>query len=240
MKKIIILGAGPTGLGAAYRLKELGYNNWQIYEKNDFVGGLSASFKDNFNAVAKRIYAHDERQLISKAYAGGVNRVLQNSLEEKLGVTTRIPHDFIQAAYDEEDSMLWLRKETKEASMSVVFQKVDYTSKDQLSEDFIKSKLNAFGKKYVTTDVKGAYLVVNDVDLPTYHYTKEINGQYAFEIRGIWETENDFMGGPYFSYAILSEDQKSVLIVHCFTYAPGTTKRDLMQQLELIPQSVAF
>jgi protoporphyrinogen oxidase len=47
MKKIIILGAGPTGLGAACRLHELDYKNWHIYEKNDHVGGLSASFQDD-------------------------------------------------------------------------------------------------------------------------------------------------------------------------------------------------
>jgi len=46
-KKIIIIGAGPTGLGAAYRLHELGYLNWEIYEKNPYIGGLAASFKDN-------------------------------------------------------------------------------------------------------------------------------------------------------------------------------------------------
>lgn len=45
--KILILGAGPTGLGAAYRLRELGYRNWQIFERNDYVGGLAASFKDD-------------------------------------------------------------------------------------------------------------------------------------------------------------------------------------------------
>lgn len=45
-KQIIIIGAGPTGLGAAYRLKELGYENWVIYEKEDYIGGLSSSFKD--------------------------------------------------------------------------------------------------------------------------------------------------------------------------------------------------
>jgi protoporphyrinogen oxidase len=46
MKKIVILGAGPTGLGAAYELRKLYYKNWQIYEKNNYIGGLSASFKD--------------------------------------------------------------------------------------------------------------------------------------------------------------------------------------------------
>ncbi len=45
-KKIVIIGAGPTGLGAAYRLHEEGHDNWQIFEKNHYIGGLSASFKD--------------------------------------------------------------------------------------------------------------------------------------------------------------------------------------------------
>lgn len=38
-KKIVIIGAGPTGLGAAYRLHELGYDDWVLYEKS----GMSAA-----------------------------------------------------------------------------------------------------------------------------------------------------------------------------------------------------
>lgn len=45
-ERIIIIGAGPTGLGAAYKLKELGYENWAVYEKEEYIGGLSSSFKD--------------------------------------------------------------------------------------------------------------------------------------------------------------------------------------------------
>ena len=45
--RIIIIGAGPTGLGAAYRLKELGLNDFTIYEQADYVGGLATSFKDD-------------------------------------------------------------------------------------------------------------------------------------------------------------------------------------------------
>ena len=47
MPKILILGAGPCGLGAAYYLNTLGYEHWQLYERNPYVGGLSASFLDD-------------------------------------------------------------------------------------------------------------------------------------------------------------------------------------------------
>ncbi|MGH2626049.1 MAG: NAD(P)-binding protein, partial [Anaerolineales bacterium] len=44
--RIVILGAGPTGLGAGYRLQELGLTDWTIYEASGHVGGLAASHRD--------------------------------------------------------------------------------------------------------------------------------------------------------------------------------------------------
>ncbi len=44
--KILIAGAGPTGLGAGYRLDELGAG-FRILEPNPSVGGLSRSFTDD-------------------------------------------------------------------------------------------------------------------------------------------------------------------------------------------------
>ncbi len=41
--RILIIGAGPTGLGAAYRLRELGYRNFRVLEARDRVGGLASS-----------------------------------------------------------------------------------------------------------------------------------------------------------------------------------------------------
>lgn len=44
--KYLIVGAGPTGLGAAWRLKELGEHDFLVLEANSYAGGLSASFQD--------------------------------------------------------------------------------------------------------------------------------------------------------------------------------------------------
>ncbi len=42
-QKIVIIGAGPTGLAAGYRLRELGHTNFVILEASDHVGGLASS-----------------------------------------------------------------------------------------------------------------------------------------------------------------------------------------------------
>jgi protoporphyrinogen oxidase len=44
--KIVILGAGPTGLGAAHRLQELGIP-FKLFEKELHAGGLASSFVDS-------------------------------------------------------------------------------------------------------------------------------------------------------------------------------------------------
>lgn len=44
--QILILGAGPTGLGAAHRLHEAGHTDWQLLEAAPQAGGLAGSFVD--------------------------------------------------------------------------------------------------------------------------------------------------------------------------------------------------
>lgn len=50
-QKIVIVGAGPTGLGAAYRLAELGHPDWEIFERDDHVGGLASSYTDEHGFI---------------------------------------------------------------------------------------------------------------------------------------------------------------------------------------------
>ncbi len=47
MPRIVIIGAGPTGLGAGYRLAELGHPSFRVYERHPYVGGLAHSFVDD-------------------------------------------------------------------------------------------------------------------------------------------------------------------------------------------------
>jgi protoporphyrinogen oxidase len=45
-RRLAIVGAGPTGLGAACRLAELGLRNFTLFEREAHAGGLASSFRD--------------------------------------------------------------------------------------------------------------------------------------------------------------------------------------------------
>lgn len=44
--KFVIIGMGPCGLGAAWRLQELGHHNYKVFERLAHPGGLASSFVD--------------------------------------------------------------------------------------------------------------------------------------------------------------------------------------------------
>ena len=43
----LIIGAGPTGLGAAWQLAALGVDSWGLVEATARPGGLASSFEDD-------------------------------------------------------------------------------------------------------------------------------------------------------------------------------------------------
>ncbi len=44
--RIVVIGGGPTGLGAAHRMQELGHDDWVLLEGGDHFGGLASSVVD--------------------------------------------------------------------------------------------------------------------------------------------------------------------------------------------------
>jgi protoporphyrinogen oxidase len=83
--RVVVIGAGPTGLGAGYRLQELGYDAWVILESSDAIGGLARSFTDAgftydigghvlfshypyYDAVVDSILGEDYTELVREAW----------------------------------------------------------------------------------------------------------------------------------------------------------------------------
>ncbi|MFL5576700.1 MAG: protoporphyrinogen/coproporphyrinogen oxidase [Gemmatimonadaceae bacterium] len=93
-KKIVIIGAGPTGLAAGYRLRELGYRNFVMLEARDKVGGLASSERSPngftydigghvlfshykyFDALFDRLMGDDYQELLRESWVWMEDRFL--------------------------------------------------------------------------------------------------------------------------------------------------------------------
>ncbi len=218
-----------------------GRNKWaqgqlQIYLFGFGEAALEENIKKNFPVIAKKVQDFDRKQVASAAYVIGENQVSSQTVRQNIGINFKVPRDYKIAV--EEDDFIWLRKETREISSNIMLHKIPYTNKEQLSKEGIKEIRNQLGKKYITTEIKGAYMRINDEDLPLFVETIQLNGSYALEARGIWDIVNDFMGGPFISYLVLDEENGALYFADGFVHAPGVQKRDFMQQLEYIFKSL--
>lgn len=62
--------------------------------------------------------------------------------------------------------------------------------------------------------------------------TLEINGRKWIETRGLWETENYFMGGPYVSFTTIDDRTSRVFVLDCYVFSPKKAKRNFLRALE--------
>ncbi|MFK7808092.1 MAG: DUF4837 family protein [Saprospiraceae bacterium] len=219
----------------------MGKNKWASGQTLVYLFGnsekeLADNIKIKFPAISRRVIEADEDIVEGTVYASGDGKELSTQIKENLGITIRVPDDYILAL--EDGNTMWLRKETDFISANIFLHKLKYQSKDQFTKDGIKAIRDSLGKKYVSTEIKETYMRTNDQDLPMLTQVLSLNGNYSVEARGIWDIVNDFMGGPFISYLIHNEATGDLLFVDGFVHAPGKKKRDYVQQLEYIFKSI--
>lgn len=200
---------------------------------------LANAIRTNFPTIAKRINQHDSKNLSATVYGlQEDNFKLSKLVVDSFGMNIKIP-GLYQLAMSK-PNFLWLRMDNKEVNQSIVIRKFPYKNKNQFAMDSIIRMRNEYGKEFIRTGFDDAYMSTNVIDLPTYEYTYYQNGVYTKEVRGIWETVNDFMGGPFVSYLMHNESKGEVVFIDVFVFAPGKEKRDFVQQLDCIVKTASF
>ncbi|MDX1665680.1 MAG: DUF4837 family protein [Saprospiraceae bacterium] len=209
-----------------------------IYQFAPSEDELIEAIVEDFPKVKKRFNQADRSRIEATVFVGGEDRKLMEEVRQEMGVRMRIPSDYVMAI--SEDNFTWLRRETAETSSNLMMTRIPYDDQSQLSKSGIISLRDSLGREYVSSTLPNTYMKVNDTDLPVIVSTVSIDNKYALEARGIWEIENDFMGGPFISYLIHNPNREELLFVDGFVYAPGEDKRDLMQQLEFVISTINF
>ena len=136
------------------------------------------------------------------------------------------------------DSLLVTSFEYPLATQGIAIYSYPYTGKSDFERDNLIKQRNNFVKN-IPGPSDGSYMKTVDVYTPEVKY-KRINGRFWAEMRGFWDLEGDFMGGPMLSWSTLDTENNKVICIDCYVFSPKHGQRDLLRGLEHLIYSVEF
>lgn len=104
---------------------------------------------------------------------------------------------------------------------------------DPFTLDKIVAHRNAILKENVPGMFDGTYMTTSEFFTPTIEYLK-YRGRDLVQVRGMWEVQNDFMGGPFVSHSFYSPDGREIYVAEAWVYAPQFDKRQYLRQVESV------
>jgi hypothetical protein len=91
--------------------------------------------------------------------------------------------------------------------------------------------------RYVKGPREGSYMTIAKLYNPIVYELKN-NNMEVVELRGLWELENGYMGGPFVSHSVYDEKRGRIVTVDGYIYYPNQKKRTKLKQLEAIIYSM--
>jgi Domain of unknown function (DUF4837) len=162
-----------------------------------------------------------------------------SKIKTRFAIDLKVPNTF-KSVY-KTSRFVWLKKEITSGNTSLLLYQIPFTAfnqKDDATSSITKIR-DSIGSLYVHGRVKNSRMITENAYAPYLSYTV-IDKRYAYETKGTWEMENDFMAGPFINYFILDNPNKRIIVAEGFCYAPSKEKRDLMFELEAIIKTIKF
>lgn len=184
-----------------------------------------------------RLFHENEIQRLQRTFRQAANTQIRNKLMKEYGISLVFPDGFFFAKQLKNFS--WVRKETRKYGQGLLLRVEEYTDTSQFSTREILSRRNSITENFIAGPTEGSYMITSDVIPPKVERTT-FKGSFAVKIRGLWELENGFMGGPYMSYTFVNKERNKLYTLDGYVYAPGQDKRDKLLQMEAIMNTFKF
>lgn len=189
-------------------------------------------FLDQQNEFIPLLYDNDLKRL-QAFYQNNKNAGIEAKIKEKFGYSISVPQHYFIAR--EEPNFMWLRFKTAKNDRFIMIFKTPL--KDLNKESLIKNR-NEITKNYIPGAIKGSYpIIAENEDFPLYSPIN-IGSKQGFELRGMWESVKDHMGGSFYSFSFLDPTGENCITIDGFVYAPQEQKRDYIREVEAIVKSL--
>lgn len=198
-------------------------------------------------ANAEELFKENASQIISVIEGAERERILNNNsryssataeqaVQKIFGGSPVFPQE--TKIFKQTDNFIWLATCNSDYIKQYI---ILYKYPVEKGENMMsRSSLLEHNRKAINSNIPGtrdgSYMTHSLYIDPTVQYLKYNNKSLA-EIRGLWEVENDYMGGPFIAHVLYSPDGKYMVGIEGFVYAPKFDKIQYMRAVEAIVYS---
>jgi hypothetical protein len=199
------------------------------------------------NTLAKKIKTHGqriidnynnkERQRITKGILNAfTTKTLVQSIEKEHPYTLKIPFGYRLA--DNQKDFVWFRQINPADDKDIFIATKQYVSQDDFKKENLIKFRNSVCRKYLFEDPEqpDTYLITETSieEKPVETHEFNFDNRYAVEMKGLWKTNINTMGGPFVGFAFVDEAKGLFYYIEGFTYSPSKDQREIMRELESI------
>ena len=161
----------------------------------------------------------------------------ENKLEETFGISLTMPS--VYSTSKQEGNFIWMERQIPKGTMNIIVYELPLRAipTDSTRVDAIIKMRDSIGEKHIPGRDEGTYMITEKAYAP-YVFDAKLDGKEAIETRGMWEVKGFFMAGPFLNYIVKDEANNRLLVLEGFTFAPSTSKRNYMFELEAILKSL--
>ena len=188
-------------------------------------------FDDNSSKITAFIEQAERERVIRNSIQFEVKEIAPQ-VEAIFGGSPHFPTGF--RLMKKTADFAWVQYEKQFSTQGILIYRYPATrAEDELSLGNIVARRNEFLKNNVPGMFENTYMTTGNIPEPTVEYLK-FQGRDFAQVRGWWEVENDYMGGPFVSHSFYSQDGQYVIVEEAFVYAPKYDKRQFLRQTESI------
>lgn len=179
-----------------------------------------------------------ERERILSSFNTIIDASLSQTVLDQWGMSMTIPNIMRKNAGT--GKFTWLSHETASLSQGIMIYSFDYVGEGTFSREYLLNKRDSILRYNIPGPSEGSYMGT-ELDLPVTYKRFTLNNHETVELRGLWKTVGDIMGGPFVLFAHHDKANNRVVVTDGYVYLPEEPKkRNYIWQLESLFYSVEF
>ncbi len=183
--------------------------------------------------ILRNIQAYDRNRLIDifkSSRDAGIRNVVS-----KFHINLAVPRGY-QIDIDADDFAMF-SIETPRTSQVICIYTNPLTDETDISTGKLIENRDAIMRKYTKGSQTGSHMITAPLFPPQVFDIKKQDRE-IIELRGLWELNIGFMGGPFMSHTVVDKNRDRLVTVEGYVFNPNEKKRNLMRHLEAIVYSM--